>query len=115
MTCADASPRLVNCDLTSAFYGIKCTGVSSPLLSNTSINAMQDVPIAIEISCDPVFDNLVFESTSDNGFDAIGILGGTLYGANTLRIRGAQLGPDAHRQPGLHPAGGHHRGRWAAT
>jgi len=90
--CTDASPSLVNCDLTSAYYGILCRGVSSPLLSNTSINAMQDVPIAIEISCDPVFDNLVFESTSDNGFDAIGILGGTLTGSNTLRIRGAQLG-----------------------
>ena len=92
VTCADASPRLVNCDLTSAFYGLKCTGVSLPLLSNSSINAMQDVPVAIEIGSDPVFDNLVFESTSDNGFDAIGILGGTLSGANTLRIRGAQLG-----------------------
>lgn len=93
VTCTDASPNLVNCDLTSAFYGIKCLGVSNPFLSNTSVNAMQDVPIALEISSDPVFDNVVFESTSDNGFDAIGILGGTLNGSNTLRIRGALLGP----------------------
>jgi len=90
--CDNASPSLYNCDLTAAYYGVKCLGVSSPLLSNSSINAMQDVPIAIEIASDPVFDNLVFESTSDNGFDAIGILGGTLTGSNTLRIRDAQLG-----------------------
>lgn len=91
--CQDASPRLVECDLTSAHYGIRCTGDSSPLLSNTTINAMQDVPIAIELDTNPVFDNVVFESTSDNGFDAIGILGGTMVGSNALRIRGAQLGP----------------------
>lgn len=93
VTCQDASPSFIECDLTSAYYGVKCTGVSAPLLRNTSINAMQDVPIAIEISCNPIFDNVVFESTSDNGFDAIGILGGTLYGTNTLRVRGALLGP----------------------
>ncbi len=92
VSCLNASPDLIDCDLTSAYYGVKCTGESDPLLRRTSINAMQDVPIAIEISCNPIFDNLVFESTSDNGFDAIGILGGTLSGANTLSIRGAQLG-----------------------
>jgi parallel beta-helix repeat protein len=90
--CADASPTLRNCDLTAAYYGIKCIGVSRPVLSNSSINAMQDVPVAIEISSDPVFDSVAFASTSDNGFDAIGILGGTLAGTNTLRIRGATLG-----------------------
>jgi len=93
INCDNASPSLSNCDLTSAYYGVKLLGVSAPLLSNTSVNAMLDVPIALEISANPVFDNLVFESTSDNGFDAIGILGGTLTGTNRLTIRGAQLGP----------------------
>lgn len=90
--CADASPTLQDCDLSAAYYGVYCSGVSNPALRNTAINAMTDVPIAIEISSDPVFDNLVFESTSDNGFDAIGLVGGTLNGSNTLRIRGATLG-----------------------
>ncbi|MDH3457653.1 MAG: right-handed parallel beta-helix repeat-containing protein [Gemmatimonadota bacterium] len=90
--CENASPTLEDCDLAAGYYGIQCIGVSNPVLRNTAINAMTDVPIAIEIASDPVFDNLVFESTSDNGFDAIGILGGTLSGPNTLRIRGATLG-----------------------
>ncbi len=92
VTCVDASPTLRDCDLTAAYYGLKCTGVSKPVLRNTSINAMQDVPVAIEISSDPVFDSVAFASTSDNGFDAIGILGGTLLGTNTLRVRSATLG-----------------------
>ena len=92
IVCVDASPTLENCELFAGYYGVRCDGVSNPVLRNTSINAMQDVPVAIEISSDPVFDNLAFESTSDNGFDAIGILGGTLSGSNTLRIRGATLG-----------------------
>ena len=36
------------------------------------------------VSCNPIFDNLVFESTSDNGFDAIGILGGWLVAVRML-------------------------------
>jgi len=92
VVCQDASPTLEDCELTAGYYGVRCDGASSPILRNTSINAMTDVPIAIEIEADPVFDNLAFASTSDNGFDAIGILGGTLAGANTLRIRGATLG-----------------------
>ncbi len=90
--CENASPTLGSCDLTAAYYGLKCTGVSNPILRNSSINAMQDVPVAIEISSNPTFDSIAFASTSDNGFDAIGILGGTLLGSNTLRIRGATLG-----------------------
>ena len=69
-----------------------CYGESDPVLRRTSINAMESVPIAIEIAANPVFDNVAFASTSDNGFDAIGILGGTLSGTNRLEIRGAQLG-----------------------
>ncbi len=90
--CDNASPTLRKCDLTAAYYGVKCIGISKPVLSNTSINAMQDVPVAIEISSDPAFDSVAFGSTSDNGFDAIGLLGGTLFGSNTLRIRSAILG-----------------------
>jgi parallel beta-helix repeat protein len=92
VNCNNASPTLQNCDLTAGYYGLKCVGVSNPALRNSSINAMQDVPVAIEISANPTFDSIAFGSTSDNGFDAIGILGGTLSGVNTLGIRGATLG-----------------------
>ncbi len=91
--CIDSSPTIENCDIFAGYYGIKCTGVSEPQLRNTVINAMIDCPVAIEITSNPEFDNLAFESVSDNGFDAIGILGGTLTGTNRLSIRGAQLGP----------------------
>ncbi|MDH4038530.1 MAG: T9SS type A sorting domain-containing protein [Candidatus Krumholzibacteria bacterium] len=90
--CQDASPTLEDCDLSAAYYGVRCNGASKPIIRDTSINAMTDVPIAIEIQADPVLDNLAFGSTQDNGFDALGLLGGTLTGANTLRIRGATLG-----------------------
>jgi parallel beta-helix repeat protein len=92
LLCQSASPTFENCDLSAAYYGIRCNGASEPVIRDTSINAMTDVPIAIEIQSDPVFDNLAFGSTQDNGFDALGLLGGTLTGANTLRIRGATLG-----------------------
>ncbi|UCF06600.1 MAG: right-handed parallel beta-helix repeat-containing protein [bacterium] len=92
VVCNDASPTIEDCDLFAAYYGVLCRGESEPVLRNTSINAMEDVPVAIEISANPVFDNLAFESVSDNGFDALGIIGGTLSGSNRLSIRGATLG-----------------------
>ncbi|MCP4550146.1 MAG: hypothetical protein GY835_27105 [bacterium] len=90
--CNDASPTIEDCQLLAGHYGVRCNDESHPILRNTEINAMDDVPVAISIESDPTFDNLAFESSSDNGFDAIGILGGTLMGSNTLRIRGATLG-----------------------
>ncbi len=92
LLCEHAGPTFTKCDLSAAYYGIRCDGVSTPIIRDTSINAMTDVPIAIDIQADPVFDNLAFGSTQDNGFDALGLLGGILTGANTLRIRGATLG-----------------------
>ncbi len=95
VVCDDASPTIEDCDIFAAYYGVKCTGESNPILRNTTINAMTDVPVAIEITANPQFDNLAFESVSDNGFDALGILGGTLTGTNRLSIRGATLGMTA--------------------
>ncbi|MBN2071208.1 MAG: T9SS type A sorting domain-containing protein [Candidatus Krumholzibacteriota bacterium] len=92
ITCENASPTIEDCDIFAAYYGVKCTGVSAPVLRNTAINAMTDCPVAIEITANPVFDNLAFESVSDNGFDALGILGGTLTGSNRISMRGATLG-----------------------
>jgi len=90
--CQDASPSLIGCNISAGFYGIRCNGISDPLLRDTSFNAMQDVPVAIEIESNPVFDNVAFASTSDNAFDAIGLLPSTLSGVNHLGIRGATLG-----------------------
>lgn len=90
--CTDSSPTIAKCDIFAAYYGVRCLGIAAPVLRDTQINAMLDVPIAIQISANPVFDNLVFESTSDNAFDAIGLLGSTLTGTNRLSIRGATLG-----------------------
>ena len=84
------TPEIVNFMITHG-RGQLCMPIL-PEIRSSSINAMTDVPVAIEIEANPVFDNLVFESTSDNGFDAIGILGGTLTGSNLLSIRAATLG-----------------------
>ncbi len=92
IVCNSASPTIQNCSLSAGYYGVLCNAVSNPIIKDTDINAMTDVPIAIDIQADPVFDNLAFGSTQDNGFDALGLLGGTLSGSNTLRIRSATLG-----------------------
>jgi parallel beta-helix repeat protein len=88
----DASPTFEDCDISAGYYGIQCNGQSDPIIKSTSINAMTDVPVALQITANPQFDDVAFASTSDNGFDAIGILGGTLTGPNLLNIRSATLG-----------------------
>lgn len=85
------SDSVVNCTIRKSYYGVDCQGTASPVLSNTSIQASTQTPIVLDFTATPVFSNLVF-SSSDNGYDAFGLRGGTLTGTATLPKRGATVG-----------------------
>ncbi len=92
IVCEDASPTIEDCVVNAGYYGIKCTGSVTPTIRNTDINACTSVPLAITIDADPVFDAVTFGSTSDNAYDAIGLLPTTLTSSATLYVRGTEVG-----------------------
>ena len=79
----NASPTIQNCTMANNYYGAKFIGLSSPTFSNNIIGSSDMVPVAMSFEADPTFSNNSF-SNSDNRFDAIGILGGTLQGDATF-------------------------------
>lgn len=85
---SDASPTIAHSIVAEGYYGIACRGTSSPLISQTEIQTCIMTPIAITLDADPTFDAFVF-SERDNGYDALGLLGGDFYGSSFLRIRDA--------------------------
>ncbi len=82
----NASPTIQYCDLSNNYYGAKFVGLSSPDFSHNTIGTSQMVPVAMSFEANPVFNDNSF-SNSDNEFDAIGILGGTLKGDAVLPQR----------------------------
>lgn len=81
----NASPTIDSCSLSNNYYGAEITGVSKPNFTNNTMASSQVVPIAMSFDSDPVFSNNTF-SFSDNQYDAIGLLGGTLA-ANSHLIK----------------------------
>ncbi len=79
ITTKNASPTIRNCTLENSYYGAKFEGVSNPTFENNTIGSSQMVPVAMSFEANPTFTNNSF-SASDNQYDAIGILGGTLVG-----------------------------------
>ena len=73
----DASPTIDSCEISNSYYGIRLDNASNPVISNTTIGSSQVTPIAMSFEASPVFTNNIL-SFSDNQFDAIGLLGGTL-------------------------------------
>ena len=82
----NASPTVDSCDLANNFFGVMMQSVSNPVFSNNVIGSSELVPIAISFAANPVLSNNAF-SFSDNRYDAIGLLGGTLPANATLPIR----------------------------
>ncbi|HEY9166525.1 MAG TPA: right-handed parallel beta-helix repeat-containing protein [Candidatus Kryptonia bacterium] len=82
----NASPTIDSCSLNTNYYGAMMQGVSNPNFTNNTIGSSQLVPIAMSFSANPVFTNNVF-SFSNNTYDAIGLLGGTLPANSVLPIR----------------------------
>jgi parallel beta-helix repeat protein len=82
----NASPTVDSCSLANNYYGALMQYVSNPVFTNNSIGSSQLVPIAMAFTANPVFNNNIF-TNSDNTYDALGLLGGTLTANAVLPIR----------------------------
>lgn len=82
----NASPTIDSCEMTNNYFGAMIQGVSNPIFSNNNIGSSELVPVAMTFDADPIFLNNYF-SFSDNRYDAIGLLGGSLTGDAVLKIR----------------------------
>ncbi len=87
----NCSHPVTNCVIRKSTYGIDCGGSAAPTLNSTSIEASTYTPVVIDFTANPAFSSLAF-STANNGYDAIGIRGGTLATATSLTKRGATVG-----------------------
>ena len=75
--CVAASPTITNCTITNSYFGARFEGNAKPTFTGNTIGSSQVTPVAMSFEADPVFSNNSF-STSDNDYDAIGLIGGTL-------------------------------------
>lgn len=82
----DASPTIDMCDISNNYIGIYMQGTSNPILSNNSIGSSLMTPLAMSFEANPVMSNNTL-SFSDNAYDAIGIIGGTMTASGTLKVR----------------------------
>ncbi len=73
----NSSPTIDSCDITTNYYGIYIAEASNPTISNTTIGSSDMTPIAMSFEANPVFSYNIL-SFSDNEYDAIGLLGGTM-------------------------------------
>ncbi len=86
ITTDNAAPTITNCTLENNYYGAMFIGLSSPTFSNNTIGSSKMVPVALSFEATPIFTNNSF-SNSDNEYDAMGIIGGTLRGNAVLSQR----------------------------
>jgi hypothetical protein len=91
LTFLSCSHNVTSCFIRKSYYGIDCQGSAAPTISSTSIEASTLTPIVLDFTAAPVFSSLVF-SSANNGYDAIGLRGGTLTSAASLIKRGATVG-----------------------
>ena len=92
LTFQSVSDSVTDCTISKSYYGVDCQGTAAPTLTRTTIQASSLTPVVIDFTANPTFSSLVF-SSSDNGYDAIGVRGGTLSaGAYSLVQRGATVG-----------------------
>lgn len=83
ITTYDASPTIANNTISNCYYGAMFNGASSPSFSNNTIASSDRTPIALSFDANPAFTDNIF-SSSDNVYDAIGLLGGTLSQNGTI-------------------------------
>ena len=73
----DAGPVIDLCELQQNYFGAYFQFVSTPTFTNNTIGSSELTPIAMAFEANPTFTNNIL-SFSDNQYDAIGLLGGTL-------------------------------------
>ncbi len=83
----NASPTINSCDITNSYYGFYFYEDSNPVFTNNIVGSSEMVPIAMSIDADPLFFDTNEFSFSDNEYDAVGIIGGTLVTDATLPVR----------------------------
>ena len=73
-----------HCDLELRLPGHPASAPARPRPSATrSLNRMTTVPVAMDITTDPVFDNIILDQPSGNAYDAIQIVEGGVTGIAT--------------------------------
>ncbi|NOX45685.1 MAG: T9SS type A sorting domain-containing protein [Chlorobi bacterium] len=77
VTLLDASPTIDLCDFSQNYFGAYFQYASNPTFTNNTIGSSTLTPIAMSFEANPTFTNNVL-SFSDNQYDAIGLIGGTL-------------------------------------
>jgi len=77
LTLYDASPTIDYCDFSQNYFGAYFQYNSNPTFTNNTIGSSSLTPIAMSFEANPTFTNNVL-SFSDNQYDAIGLIGGTL-------------------------------------
>lgn len=89
-----ASDTVTNCLIRRSYIGVLCQGTAAPVLRDTRIETSTQTPIALDLTAAPVFTNLTF-SSGDNGYDALGLVGGTVTGTYAVPQRGVTVGTTA--------------------
>jgi len=82
----NASPVIDSCEFFNNYFGAEFIGLSNPTFRYNMIGSSDVVPIAMSFDADPLFLNNSF-SFSNNEYDAIGLLGGTLARNTILKQR----------------------------
>lgn len=77
VTLYDAGPTIDLCEFQLNYFGIYIQYASDPTITNTTFGSSSLTPIAISFEANPVFTNNIL-SFSDNQYDAIGLIGGTI-------------------------------------
>lgn len=81
-----ASPVIDHCQFSTNYFGMYLHGISKPVITNCTVGSSELTPLAMSIEADPVMSGNVL-SMSDNKYDAIGIIGGTMLADGTLKVR----------------------------
>jgi hypothetical protein len=82
----NASPEIDSCEITANYIGLYVEGLSRPVITNCVIGSSSFLPLALSFEAEPVMSGNVL-SFSDNKYDAIGIIPGTMQGNAHLMIR----------------------------
>lgn len=86
VTLLNASPTIQNSTFSNCYFGATFLESSSPVFANNTISGSQQTPVAMSFEANPTLTNNIF-GTSDNEYDAIGLLGGTLTANAQLKKR----------------------------
>ncbi len=83
VTMVDASPTVDQCEITNSYFGAYILNASNPVFSYNTIGSSTMTPIAMSFEANPNTISNTF-SFSDNSYDAIGLIGGTLTADATI-------------------------------